>query len=61
MKERRESERRNLERIARFPLRLAGGRIKHERRYMPSRRLNDISIKEVGCMDYISEVIKQEK
>ena len=61
MEEKRKSERRSLETIATFPLHLARGCVAFERRYIPSRRLNDISVKEVGCMDFVSEVIRQEK
>lgn len=61
MEEKRKSERRNLEAITTFPLHLVRGYVAFERRHIPSRRLNDISVKEVEYIDYISEVIRQEK
>ena len=61
MEERRQSERRNYDKIATFPLHLVGECVAFERRHIPSRRLNDISVKEIEYDDYISEVIRQEK
>ncbi|MGD2112286.1 MAG: hypothetical protein PVI50_02790 [Gammaproteobacteria bacterium] len=60
MTERRIAERRSFDTRTRFPLFLGSGCVAAERRYRPSRRLNDISVNEVDCMDYISEIIKRE-
>ena len=59
MTERRKAERRSLDSKAIFPLFLGGGCVEVERRYRPTRRLNDISVNEVDCMDYISVLIKR--
>ena len=61
MKEKRQSERRCTVMAAIVPLQLVGSRVVFERRYMPDRRLNNLSVKEVDCMEYVFEVIKQEK
>jgi hypothetical protein len=61
MKERRQYERRNLLIKATLPLRVVGGQVAFERRYIPSRRVNDIAVEEVECIDYITELVKQEK
>ena len=61
MKEKRQSERRCTGMAAIVPLRLVGSRVVFERRYMPDRRLNNLSVKEVDCMDYVFEVIKRDK
>jgi len=61
MQENRKSQRRHAEMTATFPLRIVGSRVAFERRYLPDRRLNGISVKEVDCMDYVFEVIKRDK
>ena len=61
MKEKRQSQRRHAEMTATVPLRLVGSRAAFERRYLPDRRLNDISVEEVDCMDYVFEVFKRDK
>jgi len=61
MKEKRQSQRRHSEMTAIFPLRIVGSRVAFERRYLPDRRLNAISVKEVDCMDYVFEIIKRDK
>lgn len=60
MIERRIAERRSLDSKAVFPLFLGSGCVAVDRRYRPSRRLNDIAVNEVDCMDYIAEIIKRE-
>jgi hypothetical protein len=61
MKERRVTERRNIAVKAAFPLSVVGERFAFERRLIPSRRINDIAVEEVECIDYISELVKYEK
>jgi len=61
MQENRKSQRRHAEMTATLPLRLVGSRVAYERRSLPDRRLNGISVKEVDCMEYVFEVIKRDK
>jgi len=61
MQENRKSQRRHAEMTATLPLRLVGSRAVYERRCLPDRRLNGISVKEVDCMEYVFEVIKRDK
>jgi len=61
MQENRKSQRRHAEMTATLPLWLVGSRAAYERRCLPDRRLNGISVKEVDCMDYVFEVIKRDK
>jgi len=44
-----------------FPLWLVGSLARIERRYLPDRRLQGISVTEVDCMEYVFEVIKRDK
>ena len=61
MKEKRKSERRRTDMNATFPLHIVGSRVVFERRYIPDRRLDNLSVKEVDCMEYILEIIKRER
>ena len=61
VKERRKSERRNLLVKATLPLCVVGGQVAYERRYIPSRRVNDIAVEEVECIEYITELVRQQK
>jgi hypothetical protein len=57
MVEKRNTRRRQYIRISRFPLYTRrGDLIAAERRSLPTRRLNDIEVKELSCLDYISEL-----
>ena len=61
MKEKRTSERRRTDMTAMFPLRIVDSPVVFERRYIPDRRLGNLSVKEIDCMEYIFEVIKRDK
>jgi hypothetical protein len=55
MVEKREKHRRRLIAVTRFPLHTArGGLITSERRRLPTRRLNDIQVKEISIDEFIS-------
>ena len=57
MVEKRNTRRRQYIRISRFPLHTRrGDLIVSERRRLPTRRLNDIEVKEISLDDYISEL-----
>jgi hypothetical protein len=57
MSVRRERHRRRLVPVTRFPLRTdAGELILFERRLLPTRRLNDIVVREISCEDFISQL-----
>jgi hypothetical protein len=53
--EKREKHRRRFIPVTRFPLRTTrGGLIPSERRRLPTRRLNDIQVKEINIDEFIS-------
>jgi len=55
MVEKREKHRRHYEPITRFPIHTPrGDLIASERRRLPTRRVNDIEVKELSCLDFIS-------
>ena len=55
MNERRKRHRRHYRLITRFPLLTERGeKIAEERRQIPTRRLNDISVQEISRTDYLS-------
>jgi hypothetical protein len=55
MNERRKRHRRHYRLITRFPLLTESGeKIAEERRLIPTRRLNDISVREISRTDYLS-------
>jgi hypothetical protein len=55
MVEKREKQRRLLTPTAQFPFcNMRGEVIVSERRRLPTRRVNDIEVKELGCLDFIS-------
>ena len=55
MKDRRVSKRRKYIPTTLFPLHAWGGElVVSERRFLPTRRVNDIMVKELGCLDFIS-------
>jgi hypothetical protein len=57
MVEKREKHRRHYRTVTRFPLRTLGGDlITSERRMLPTRRLNDIEVKELSYKDFLSEL-----
>ena len=57
MVEKRKKHRRHDIPITQFPLfTLSGDVIASERRKLPTKRLNDIEVKELSCVDYISEL-----
>jgi len=54
---RQERHRRRLIPVTRFPLRTqTGDLIVSERRMLPTRRLNDIEVREISCEDFISQL-----
>ena len=57
MVEKREKHRRQYIPITRFPLNTQrGDLVLSERRRIPTRRVNDIQVKELSCQDLISEL-----
>ena len=55
MVEKREKHRRHYKPVTRFPLNSErDGLVLSERRRLPTRRLNDIEVKELSCQDFIS-------
>ncbi len=55
MVEKREKHRRRFIPVTRFPLTtLRGDVITSERRWLPTRRVNDIQVKEIGLDDFVS-------
>lgn len=59
MVERRRSHRRHYQAYTDFPLfNNRGEAIESDRRYIPTRRINDISVEEVDCSEFISEIDK---
>jgi hypothetical protein len=57
MVEKREKHRRRYIPVTRFPLHTTrGDLITTERRALPTRRVNDIEVKELSCLDFISEL-----
>ena len=57
MVEKREKHRRHYRTVTQFPLRtLRGDLITSERRMLPTRRLNDIEVKELSYKDFLSEL-----
>ena len=55
MIEKRERHRRHYKTVTRFPLRTLGGDlITSERRMLPTRRLNDIEVKEISINEFKS-------
>ena len=61
MKEKRQSQRRHAEMTETVPLRLVGSTAAFERRCLPDRRLNNLAVEEVDCMEYVFEIIKRDK
>lgn len=57
MDEKRNTRRRQYIPTTRFPLHTwRGDLIASERRRLPTRRLNDIEVKELSCLDFIAEL-----
>ena len=57
MDERRKRHRRHYRLMTRFPLLTERGeKIAAERRQIPTRRLNDITVREISRTDYLSEL-----
>ena len=57
MIEKRTGHRREYKPVTRFPLNSRGdGLVLSERRKLPTRRVNDIQVKELSCQDFISEL-----
>lgn len=55
MVEKREKHRRRFIPVTRFPLNTqSGDLISSERRMLPTRRVNDIQVKELSCLDFIA-------
>jgi hypothetical protein len=55
MVEKREKHRRRFIPVTRFPLNTHfGDLILSERRMLPTRRVNDIQVKELSCQDFIA-------
>ena len=55
MVEKREKHRRHYKLITQFPLLTPkGDLVVSERRSLPTRRLNDIEVKELTCLDFIA-------
>jgi hypothetical protein len=55
MEERRTRHRRHYRLMTRFPLLTESGeKIAEERRQIPTRRLNDITVREISSTDYFS-------
>ena len=59
MQERRKTHRRYNEKTCVFPQYLGNGDVVDtDRRNIPERRLNDITVEELSCEDVISEISK---
>ncbi len=59
MFERRKIHRRHYEVYKGFPLYSNRGElIESDRRYLPTRRINDISVEEIDCSEFISDIDK---
>jgi hypothetical protein len=57
MVEKREKHRRHYKPITQFPLNTQrGDLVLDERRRLPTRRVNDIQVRELSCQDFISEL-----
>ena len=57
MDEKRNTRRRQYIPTTRFPLHTQrGDLIASERRRLPTRRVNDIEVKELSCLDFIAEL-----
>ena len=57
MTERRKADRRHYQSRTQFPLYTKSGeKISYERRLIPTRRLHDITVREISCSDFISEM-----
>ncbi len=57
MLEKRCNHRRQYIPTSRFPLNIPSGEIVlSERRMLPTRRVNDIEVKELSCQDFIAEL-----
>jgi hypothetical protein len=55
MVERRNTHRRHYKPITRFPLHTQMGElVTSERRWVPTRRVNDIQVEELSCQDFIA-------
>jgi hypothetical protein len=55
MVEKREKHRRRFIPVTQFPLNIDKGElILSERRMLPTRRVNDIQVKELSCLDFIA-------
>jgi hypothetical protein len=55
MAEKRNKHRRQYIPVAQFPLKTSSGRlVLAERRKLPTRRVNDIEVKELSCQDFIA-------
>jgi hypothetical protein len=55
MKERRKTHRRNYRKTTGYPMRDGDGiLVASDRRRLPTRRLNDIGVTEITCMEFIS-------
>ena len=55
MAEKRNKHRRQYIPVAQFPLKTrSGGLVLAERRTLPTRRVNDIEVKELSCQDFIA-------
>lgn len=55
MKERRKTDRRNDRKTMGYPMRDVDGiLVDSDRRRLPTRRLNDIGVTEITCMEFIS-------
>jgi len=55
--DRRISERRKYMPTTQFPLYAWDGElVAFERRFLPTRRVNDIVVKELGCLDFIANL-----
>ena len=57
--DRRQSERRRFRNLSRFPLHTPRDElVLFERRQIPCRRLNNISVRETAYLDYVAAVIR---
>ncbi len=57
MVEKRKNHRRIYKPRTDFPLNSRGGElVTSERRKLPTRRVNDIEVREISCLDFISEL-----
>jgi hypothetical protein len=57
MQERRHNQRRSDAQARSFPYRRGDGElVESDRRYLPDRRLDSLSVEEISCEDFISEL-----